>query len=208
MEIYAAKLEEGRHRGTVLLCPGTQENRPPVSAAAWLLLRGIIREKLGLSEKQIIFAGKKYGKPILINDPDFHFNISHSGRWAVIVTDSAPVGIDIEMVRPVDYLMAHGFFSADEYRDLMSRDEAGRLDYFFSLWTLKESYVKMLGEGFYRPFDSFTIKVGRDGAERLEDPNQPEPVYFKQYKIDEGYRLSVCASNDRFPEAVSIGSGF
>ncbi len=167
------------------------------------MLRRIIRENLGLSDEKISFGANRYGKPFLVGAGDFHFNLSHSGEWVVCVIDSAPVGIDIEMIRPVEQDIARGFFSPVEYGDLMAKSEAERLHYFFSLWTLKESYIKVLGEGLSRALDSFAIRI--DGSENpgLETEDMPN-WFFKRYGIDRRYEMAVCAAHGGFPEAVAV----
>ena len=38
----------------------------------------------------------------------------------------------------------------------MNSDE--KINYFYDLWTLKESYIKTIGKGLYTPLNSFSIK--------------------------------------------------
>ncbi|ACV61822.1 4'-phosphopantetheinyl transferase [Desulfofarcimen acetoxidans DSM 771] len=217
MRVYAAKLTAGvsdfdLDRIASRLTPERQERiRKFVSkedarrsVLAELMLRQIILESLGLSGKEISFGANSYGKPFLVGIGDFHFNLSHSGEWVVCVTDNAPVGIDIEMIRPVEYNIARKFFLPAEYGDLMAKNEAERLHYFFSLWTLKESYIKARGEGFARPLDSFSIRIDEGGNVRLETEDMPGGWFFKRYGIDYRYKMAVCAAHGGLPEAVIV----
>ena len=169
-----------------------------------LMIRRIICESVGISDQEIAFGFSRYGKPFLENNSHFHFNISHSGRWVTCVTDSAPAGIDIELVRPVRHDIARRFFSSAEYRYLLKKNKAKRSQYFFELWTLKESFVKMTGEGLSRPLGSFSVNIDGKGAVRPEGENIPEAIYFKRYSIDNDYKMCVCATHRGFPESVVV----
>ncbi|MDR1059826.1 MAG: 4'-phosphopantetheinyl transferase superfamily protein, partial [Clostridiales bacterium] len=102
-------------------------------------------------------AGSAGAGPAIAGLP--HFNISHSGRHVVCALCDAPVGIDVEIVRPIDMNIANRFFSADERGRLFSEpaDGHGRLELFYSIWTRKESFIKMTGEGLSRPLGSFSV---------------------------------------------------
>ena len=175
------------------------------SLLAELMIRQIIRDKLSLPDEEIAFGVNDFEKPYLIRGKDFHFNISHSGCWVVCAVDRFPVGVDIEMIRPVEDEIARRFFSAAEYRDLMEKGvAAGRMHHFFTLWTLKESYLKAVGEGLSRPLESFTIRVGQCKNISLVTGNGSGDWFFKQYDIDENYKMAVCASHGLFPETVEV----
>lgn len=168
---------------------------------AEILVRSILCNKMKLNNRNIAFGNNKYGKPHVRDIEDFHFNVSHSGKWVVCAVDNAPIGIDIEMIKTISLDIANRFFSKEEYMVIIKKDEQSRLDYFYSLWTLKESYVKAIGKGLSIPFNIFTIKQGISGIE-LETQNNQFPPLFKQYFLGEKYKLSVCAFNNRFPDNI------
>ncbi len=217
MKIYAAELTDTAAGADLdRLCAGlTRERQARIKKTvrresarqillAELVLRRAVSENLPLPVGKIAFDYNPYGKPFLVNAGGFHFNLSHSGRWVVCVIDSAPAGIDIELVKPVGYDLAGRFFSRLEYADLMARNEPERLNYFYALWTLKESYIKALGRGLFKSLDSFAIRINHDRIQRLETENEPGDWFFKQYEIDGDYKMSVCASHERFPAEVVI----
>ncbi len=217
MKIYAARLTENMADFELgWLCSRlTRERQEKVkkfiraedarrSILAGLMLRQIILENLQMPDEKISFEANPHGKPFLMGSGDFHFNLSHSGELVVCVVDNAPVGIDIELIRPVEYNIASRFFSPVEYGDLMTKNEAEQRHYFFSLWVLKESYIKALGEGLSRPFDSFSIRVGDGGNARLETEDVSGSWFFKLYGIDQRYKMAVCAAHQGFPEAVVV----
>lgn len=168
-----------------------------------LLVRYAICSRLKISNAEVEFKLNDYGKPSLEGFPDFHFNISHSGQWVVCVTDSLPVGIDVETIRQIDMGIAKRFFSKDEFADINSKEICDRVDYFFQLWTLKESYIKACGKGLSIPLDSFSISMGESGI-GVKDINDNTKWFFKQYDMGAGYKMAVCSRYDKFPEGINM----
>lgn len=166
-----------------------------------ILIRSLICNSYGFKNDDIYFLENEFGKPYFTGVKDLHFNISHSGEWIVCAIDSNPIGIDVEEINDIDLCIAHRFFTMEEHRDLMELDEKYRLDYFFDLWTLKESYIKAQGKGMSIPLDSFSIrKRGNDISIKGTD----KTFYFKQYEVESNYKLSVCAMNNYFPTDINI----
>ncbi|MCX8130570.1 MAG: 4'-phosphopantetheinyl transferase superfamily protein [Clostridia bacterium] len=93
-------------------------------------------------DKDLVFDSNDYGKPVLLAPSEIHFNISHSGSWVVCAIDENPVGIDVEVMKPIDFKIAERFFSRDEYETLMNQPDEMRLKYFYMIWTLKQSCFK------------------------------------------------------------------
>jgi 4'-phosphopantetheinyl transferase len=165
------------------------------------LLRKILMEHYRLRSHEIVFGRNRYGKPYLEGHERIHFNISHSGDWVVYAVDDQPVGIDVERVQSTEVEIAERFFSAEEYADLMAIPEEERMSFFYDLWTLKESFVKAVGEGLHIPLNSFTIKI--DGGQvRLAAGDQYERWYFQRYGLDTLYKLAACARHPDFPDRV------
>ena len=114
------------------------------SVAAWLLLREACRRELGLDEVPPL-AWTEKGKPWFPSLPGVHFNLSHCPEAAVCAMDSAPVGIDVEAVRPLDEdLLAH-VMSPAEQAEILADAAPGTA--FMRFWTRKESILKLTGEG-------------------------------------------------------------
>ncbi|MGE2643814.1 4'-phosphopantetheinyl transferase family protein, partial [Escherichia coli] len=116
-----------------------------------LLVRSLIIRKYSISNEEIEFKNNLYGKPYLHNFSNFEFNVSHSGDWVVCAVDKFSIGIDVELIKPIEFEIAKSFFAEAEYNDLLSIEPLRKLDYFYDLWTIKESYVKVLGEGLTIP---------------------------------------------------------
>ncbi|MCL2663873.1 MAG: 4'-phosphopantetheinyl transferase superfamily protein [Oscillospiraceae bacterium] len=130
----------------------------------------------GLRNNQLSFSENEYGKPLLTNAKDVHYNISHSGMFVVCAFNSAPVGIDIETIKPIDMAIAKRFFSQDEVDYILypsdenkletkvlnhsvggSAEPSNKYERFYQIWTMKESYIKWEGMGLSKPLNSFCV---------------------------------------------------
>ncbi|EON73886.1 4'-phosphopantetheinyl transferase family protein [Lysinibacillus sphaericus] len=111
--------------------------------------RYILFKETGCKEIQFEFG--PYGKPYvkLPGYADLHFNISHTGHYLVgAVSVGSFIGIDIECLRPIEFDCIDYFMSEQEIAQFNKFTlEEEKLDYFYTIWTLKEAYAKMLGVG-------------------------------------------------------------
>ncbi len=167
-----------------------------------LLSRTAIMERTGLTNDEVSFAQNRYGKPYLKGWQGLHFNISHSGEWVAVAVDSRPVGIDVQEMAKIDLDVAKFFFAQDEYRDLMGSSD--KVSYFYDLWTLKESYLKILGRGLSIPLDSFSIRFEENDIKAMAYGEELDEIFFTQYDIADGYKLALCATHDEVPQSVTM----
>ena len=112
------------------------------------------------------------------------FNLSHSGDLVICAVSQVPVGCDIERRRETPTHLAERFFSDGEKAYLASFVGEEYNHQFFRLWTMKESYAKMTGEGLARSLDTFDV-LQKKG----------ESCHFSEYEI-EGYQISVCTEEE------------
>lgn len=168
------------------------------SLTAELLLSKIALPMAGLKIDFLLFTYNEYGKPALADYPDIHFNLSHSGNLVVCAVDSSPVGIDIEEIQPIDLTIAQSFCSQEELSLLAAKED--KLRCFYDLWTIKESYVKAIGKGLSLPLGSFSVH--KNANKEITIFLSEKRWFFRQYSIDDGYVLSLCASHHRFPQNV------
>ena len=111
--------------------------------AYMLLWEGLSRE-YGV-ESAPLFDFGSHGKPVLRDDPGLHFSLSHSGNAVLCALDRRPVGADIEMIRRHNLEHLLSVFSD---RERASIEQAASPELCFTrLWTRKESYLKLTGEG-------------------------------------------------------------
>ncbi|MGG4398229.1 4'-phosphopantetheinyl transferase superfamily protein [Paenibacillus thiaminolyticus] len=173
------------------------------SLLAEVLARRIIGERTGLANSRIEFHYNSYGKPELASELRLYFNITHSGEWIACAVHDAEVGIDVEQIKSIDLSVARRFFSAEEYEQLENEPPEGKLKLFYDLWTLKESYVKLRGQGLSIPLDSFSVHKADQGECSLRTPaDAASRFFFKQYHVADQYCLSICAAEPAFPADI------
>ena len=123
-------------------------------------LRRILGGYLDRDPREIAFRQGPRGKPYLDGDGPF-FNLSHSGKLALIGIAATELGLDVEKVRHLESLtqIAQRHFSDTEFGALERLHEADRELAFYRCWTRKEAYIKALGEGLSMALDSFDVSL-------------------------------------------------
>jgi 4'-phosphopantetheinyl transferase len=169
---------------------------------AEILLRKIIIEKLRLKNSDIKYEYNKYGKPFLKNKRNFYFNISHSDKIVILGTSTKKIGIDIELIKNINFSIAEHYFTADENIDLNKLTDREKLIYFFKLWVLKESYIKAEGKGLMIPLKSFGFKICKNNRIIFKKSEKKEKYYFKLYNYLSEYELAICTLNKTFPSEI------
>jgi len=164
-----------------------------------LTVRHVLCKQFRFKNEDIKILKSNEGKPY-IEDNSIYFNITHAGDFVVCVFSDQEVGIDLEQINEIDLKIAQRFFCQSEYEDLLAQKVENHLDYFYSLWTLKESYVKWLGTGISIPLDSFCFKISNDEITFVDYEREITP-FFKQYFVA-GYKLAVCSINPEFPDQI------
>ena len=118
----------------------------------------------GKASNTIHLHRSPHGRPQWADGASLEFNVSHSRDLMVCALADLPhLGIDVEhKKRRVNLDVARRFFSAREtawLEALPPWDQAGA---FLRLWTLKEAYVKAVGEGMARvPLDQFDFDLAK-----------------------------------------------
>ncbi len=114
------------------------------SAAAYLLLCKGLREQYGITTPPR-FGYHEGGKPYLSGRPDIHFNMSHCQEAAICAISDAPVGVDVESVRPLKEAVVRYTMSEGEVAQILGDDNPALA--FTCLWTKKEALLKLTGTG-------------------------------------------------------------
>lgn len=134
------------------------EERAETICGRLLLLYGLLRLKEGqelfladtLTEayqklkEQLVYG--THGKPALSDSFFPHFNISHSGKYAVCALSEVPCGIDIQEKKELrNHRIFEKILSEKEQNEvLFSTDKAAA---FYKYWARKESFLKLTGQG-------------------------------------------------------------
>lgn len=130
-------------------------------------LRLLLDSYLGPSVAHMDFAYGGYGKPALMADNGWYFNVAHSGDYAVLViANGNEVGVDIERCRAVSDLeaMASMVLSPAEKLAWRALPADERHSAFFRLWTRKEAVAKAVGQGLRLGFPELSIGFEHPGA--------------------------------------------
>ena len=128
-----------------------------------LVLRVILSDYLNLCPDKIVFGQGRHGKPYIVswqNNTNLRFNMSHSGKYAVIViTHNVEIGVDIECIRTLKQMaiLAKRTFSTIEYKYFLQLSLNDQREMFFRVWTGKEALSKALGIGFSLNFSRTTL---------------------------------------------------
>jgi 4'-phosphopantetheinyl transferase len=112
------------------------------------IVRSILSRYTAISPKAVEISYTENGKPILKEEGNLEFNISHSEDVLLCaLAVGVPIGVDVEQMRDdVDIDgVARRFFAPREHEDLakIPKSEQGRA--FFRTWTRKEALIKARG---------------------------------------------------------------
>lgn len=128
------------------------------TVAGEMLARKAIAEWCGVEPENIAFAVGEHGKPYAL-DLEVEFNISHSGDIVVCAIDDYPVGIDIELIRPINLSDAKRVYTEEDLfyifghkpldDDFVYTEEKEILTRFFEIWTKTEASGKKIGAGLF-----------------------------------------------------------
>lgn len=150
------------------------ESARRAGTAAYMLLRQALSLEYGIGEavELGIAAG---GKPFIIGHEDIFFNLSHCRTAVACAVSTERVGVDVEAIRTFNESLARRVFSGEELDVVMA---SARPDIAFTrFWTMKESYLKMTGEGIR--CDLKAVDLGRSCFETT-------------INADAGYVCTVC----------------
>lgn len=121
-----------------------------------------------------------FGKPYIINS-EYFFNISHSYDCAACAISLFNIGLDVEKIRQIDKrkisILCNRTLSDDEKKVL---DENNLAYSFLKIWTIKESYLKLLGIGLKYDLKNFFIDFSK-GTVYYRDY---DIAYFSLFEID------------------------
>ena len=125
----------------------------PVMRARFAVSRGLRRSLLadctGRAPAGMVFVEEPGEKPRLADAGGWDFNVSHSGDCVAVAAARGPVGVDLEMIRPVSDMAAivGRYFHPDECAAWREVPEGYRATAFFWLWSAREAAMKCAGLG-------------------------------------------------------------
>lgn len=186
-QTFYQKMPEERQR-KIDCCARWKDKR--LSLAAGVLLQEMLQE-YGVDDANLRIGYGENQKPYLLDYPDIHYNLSHSGEMAMCIAADTEVGCDIEEINPhMNLGIAKRFFTTNEYEAIMREEtEDKKKDMFFRLWTLKESFLKVTGLGMKLPLNSFEMILGDSIQVKYE--GNLAAYEFREYCY-EHYKAAVC----------------
>lgn len=181
-----------------------QEKSRKQSMGVGLLLQKVLA--LYHMQDSQVYVGE-HGKPMV---EGLEFSLSHSGELVACAVSDKPVGCDVEAIREAPEGVAERYFSDGEktYLSRFSGEEYNHA--FFRIWTMKESYVKMTGEGLGVPFEAYEvifdqdcISLAQDDYARVLRNGDMQECHLRLVQLP-GYIVSVCAEESEPIEVVMV----
>lgn len=151
---------------------------------AWRLLEDTLK-RYGFSARDVRIG--RNGKPVC---EGIYFNLSHSADMVLCAVSNVPVGCDIEKVTDAPLDIGERVFHEKERLYIFSADanEQERERRFFRLWTMKESYLKMTGEGMSLSPERIEIELG---ALMVLRDSVAQPCTLQNIAMED-YEISIC----------------
>ncbi len=188
MEQPQIKVYIGQISQWIELCKG--EDRAETVCGKLLFLYGLLQKEEGYelfmadTPKEAYHKLKEcfeygvHGKPRLSDIPQIHFNISHSGAYAVCALSKVPCGIDIQEKKDLkNQRIFEKILSEKERKEVLSAVD--KTAAFYKYWTRKESFLKLTGRG-------ITVDLREI----------PRPVWYEDFAPQEGYAGCISADTE------------
>lgn len=122
-------------------------------------LRVLLRDRHDIPLDAQAMERSRFGKPRLTRYPRLHFSISYSSHYVMVgIGEDEPVGVDVEVVRPIEdaaELMGMHFTAAEQAK-VRSGGASGTCvsRRFLEIWVRKEACLKAFGCGLTIPLNS------------------------------------------------------
>lgn len=172
-------------------------------------------QALQMAERAVLLAGGEspvdfersvHGKPCLKPPNEhLHVNWSHSGEYVLCAVADRETGVDLQeaLKEPKEHLVRRVLQPCEKaYYEAQGPKDRQRL--FYQYWTLKESFLKVLGTGFQTPLTDFYIEI-RDGR-----PKIIQKINEKKYQCrlldfaDSAYAAAICCEGREELEDIAI----
>lgn len=171
--------------------------------ATRVLVRQTLSRYASTAPRDWRFIANAWGRPAIADansdSADLQFNLSHAdGLVAMAVTRGRRLGIDLEFPRGTDWLaLARHSFAPAEVQAVGAASPDDMPRRFVDIWTLKESYVKAMGQGLSIPLDSFWFTLPPSTPQQHLAFSAPSDAAatawsFCQWHSDRGHALALC----------------
>ena len=179
--IYAMRIQNGDQHGTAEL----------------LLNRSL--EQCTDVQTPARYHRNEHGKPYLMETPEIYVNWSHSMDYVICAISDQEVGIDLQKMdrEPKENLIRKAL-TEEEQEFYRSVPKPERQKLFYQYWSVKESFLKALGTGFYTSLHTFQVEE--------EQPRISHHINRKNYSCrlltfrEPDYVAAVCVENAALEE--------
>jgi len=172
--------------------------------ASRLLLRHLLRTYTDCNSREAEAIPDEMGRPFWFVNTipvDIFFSLSHTKEMICCgICKHREIGCDIESLQARKYEkeLTERVFSAQEQQFYKSLPEQMRSEFFYRSWTLKEAFIKAVGQGLRVPLTSlsFTYAADKDTTftvpvEHLGDSWTSRPYTFQSCIPFPGYSLGI-----------------
>ena len=181
--IYATRIQNGDQHGT-----------------AELLLNRSLKQCTDV-QTPVRYHRNEHGKPYLTETPEIYVNWSHSGDYVICAVADREVGIDLQkMDREPKENLIRKVLTKEEQEFYGSVSESERKRLFYQYWSVKESFLKAIGTGFYTSLKTFQVDMEK------EQPRISHHINRKNYSCrlltfrEPDYVAAVCVENATLEE--------
>jgi 4'-phosphopantetheinyl transferase len=179
----------------------------------WLAGRALLRQCLAhYTERDgltLVFDKTESGKPVLDICGAPAFNLSHGPRWiacAVAQADNVGIDIDSEARRNrTDEIAARYFHPREQAELAQAGSELERKRMFFRQWTMKEAYIKAIGETINSVrLHELAFELVEGGAPRALFDLPTEEWQFMHRRFDSDHHLALACQR---PQCDTVSDG-
>ena len=158
-------------------------------------MRAILSQYVAATPLALRLASTRRGKPFLVDYENVNFNLSHSHDLAALAVVTSPqrIGVDIEQIGCVPEGVTAEAFSSSEIRRIETA--ANSTASFFAHWTMKEAYLKAIGDGLHVPLTSVLVAPGA--------PQRIGELVVSEFDFCDGFAAAIAIDN---PSTQSIPS--
>ena len=122
-------------------------------AGSFALRRRLIAEMAGGLAEEVEMMSAANGAPLLLRPTGWAMSLANKDAYTIVALAgaTAEIGVDIEIVREMDWRPALSMTCSDAERaefEGAPGDPASKLRAFYRMWTLKEAVLKSTGRGF------------------------------------------------------------
>lgn len=157
----------------------------------------------GVQKQDIRFRYQQSGKPFLEGNHLPYFSISHSGDYVMCAIASEEIGVDVEQCTDIHSGLAKSVMTSAEYAHYLNLRPNMQNQYFFTVWTCKESVVKCIGTGLQTSFPSIEIVTAGKKTQAVKDGK--EIYHLWRIPLGGAYCSAVCMKHEKsVPKVIFV----